>query len=347
MAYKDDILSVSTLDLPWEKLCGSNILVTGATGLIGSCIIDVLMSHPNKNFKVYACGRNEKRIEKLFSKYFNDLRFNILKQDVTTPLVCNTNFQYIIHAASGAAPIDFSSRPVEVMKANLLGIINLMEYGRMHQLKRFLYISSGEVYGEGDGRLFTEDYSGYVNPLMSRSCYPSSKRAAETLCASYGAEYGVDYVVARPCHIYGPNFTENDNRVYAQFIRNVITGENIVMKSTGAQFRSWCYVVDCVSALLHILLKGENGQAYNIADKSSNITIKELAEIIAEIGGKKVIIELPSEKEKAGYNIVTKSIFSTDKLHTLGWNVNKSMKMNIKATIECLVKNDIDFVSHE
>ncbi len=339
MTYNDDINNVASLTLPWEKLSNCNILVTGATGLIGSCIIDVLMSRHNKTYNVYACGRNEQRVERLFSHYLNDAHFNFVKQDITIPLACNTNFHYIIHAASGAAPADFSLRPVEVMKANLLGIINLMEYGREHQLKRFLYISSGEVYGEGDGRLFTEDYSGYVNPITPRSCYPSSKRAAETLCASYGAEYGVDYVVARPCHIYGPNFAENDNRVYAQFIRNVIAGENIIMKSTGTQFRSWCYVVDCVSALFHILLKGENRHAYNIADESSNITIKELAEMIAEIGGQKVIVELPSEKEKAGFNIVTKSIFSTDKLHALGWDVKKSMEMNIKTTIECLIKN--------
>lgn len=339
MEYKDDIFRAATLDIPWGKLSGCNILVTGATGLIGSCIIDVLMTHPNRDYNVYACGRNEKRIEQLFSQYLNDSHFYFVRQDITIPLACDTIFHYIIHAASGAAPSDFSLRPVEVMKANLLGIINLMEYGREHQLKRFLYVSSGEVYGEGDGRLFTEDYSGYVNPMMARSCYPSSKRAAETLCASYGAEYGVDYVVARPCHIYGPNFTENDNRVYAQFIRNVIVGENIVMKSTGAQFRSWCYVVDCVSALLHILLKGENGQAYNVADESSNISIRELAEMIAEIGGQKVIIESPSEKEKAGFNVVNKSIFSADKLYKLGWDVKKSMKMNIKATIEFLMKN--------
>lgn len=334
MEYNDDILRVANLDLPWENLCGSNILVTGATGLIGSCIIDVLMSHPNKDYNVYACGRNEKRIEKLFSKYLNDSQFNFIKQDITTPLACNIDFHYIIHAASGAAPSDFSMRPVEVMKANLLGIINLMEYGREHQLKRFMYISSGEVYGEGDGRLFTEDYSGYVNPMMPRSCYPSSKRAAETLCASYGAEYGVNYVVARPCHIYGPNFTESDNRAYAQFIRNVINDEDIVLKSDGAQYRSWCYVVDGVSALLYILFYGEVGRAYNIADDNSILTIRQLAELIAEIGGKKVVFAIPTCDEKKGYNVVSKSVYDTNKIKALGWDVNSDIRQKMKSTIE-------------
>lgn len=140
-------------------------------------------------------------------------------------------------------------------------------------------------------------------------------------------------VIARPCHTYGPHFSEADNRVYAQFIRNVLAGQDIVMKSTGAQFRSWCYVVDCVSAMLHILLKGENGQAYNIADESSNISIKELAEMIAEIGGKKVVIDLPDNTEKAGFNIVTKSVFSTEKLESLGWQVLGTMKEKMESTI--------------
>ena len=194
-----------------------------------------------------------------------------------------------------------------------------MEYGLQHGMQRFLYVSSGEVYGEGDGRKFTEDYSGYVNCATPRACYPSSKRAAETLCVSYAAEYGADVVIARPCHVYGPHFTEQDNRVYAQFIRNVLRGEDIVMKSTGEQYRSWCYVVDCVSALLYILLKGECGEAYNIADAESNISIRELAETIAGIGGRNVVMDLPDVDEKRGFNPVTKSIFSTEKIESLGW----------------------------
>ena len=150
---------------------------------------------------------------------------------------------------------------------------------------------------------------------------------------SFAPEYGADVVIARPSHTYGPHFTESDNRVYAQFIRNVLRGEDIVMKSTGAQFRSWCYVVDCVSALLYILLKGENGQAYNVADSSSNISIKELAEMIATIGGKKVKIDLPTDAEKAGFNVVTKSVFSTDKLEGLGWCVVGSMRNKMETTI--------------
>lgn len=336
MTYKDDILTVANLELPWEKLSNSNILITGATGLIGSCLVEVLMSRPNKDYHVYASGRNEERAKARFAEFAEDPAFHFFKYDVMKPLEEDIRFDYIIHAASNASPNFFATKPVEVIKSNIDGVSNLMDYGMEHGLKRLLFVSSGEVYGEGDGCVFTEDYSGYVNPTSPRSCYPSSKRAAETLCVSYGAEYGVETVIARPSHTYGPNFTESDNRVYAQFIRNVLKGEDIVMKSTGAQFRSWCYVVDCASALLYILLKGENGQAYNIADASSNISIKELAEMIASIGGKKVVIDQPSNAEKAGYNLVTKSVFTTEKLEGLGWNINGCMTEKMKCTIKTL-----------
>lgn len=337
MSYKEDLLNISSLNLPWSKLNECNILVTGATGLIGGCLVDALMLNPNKNYHVFASGRNEERARKRFSEFDDDDAFHFVRYDVLGPLEYDVNFDYIIHAASNASPNFFATKPVEVINSNILGLNNLMEYGLKHGMKRMLYVSSGEIYGEGDGRVFTEDYSGYVNCTSPRSCYPSSKRAAETLCVSYAQEYGADVVIARPCHTYGPYFTEADNRVYAQFIRNVLRGDDIIMKSTGAQFRSWCYVVDCVSALLFILLKGESGKAYNIADESSNVSIKELADMVAEIGGKNVIIDSPTGIEKQGFNVVTKSTFSTEMLRSLGWTVLAgNMKDKLAKVILCL-----------
>lgn len=338
--YKQDILRIfETFRLPWDKLSGSNILVAGATGLIGGCLVDALMQNPNMDYHVYASGRNEGRAKHRFKEYWNDIHFHFVKYDVSDKMDCDVHFQYIIHAASNASPNFFAHNPVEVIKSNVYGVANLMEYGLAHGMKRFLYVSTGEVYGEGDGRVFTENYSGYVDCTKPRSCYPSSKRAAETLCVSYAEEYGADVVIARPCHIYGPYFTESDNRVYAQFIRNVLRGEDIIMKSDGSQFRSWCYVVDCMSALLHIVLKGECGQAYNIADERSNISIKDLAEIIAEIGGKKVVIDIPEGNEKKGYNVVSKSVFSTQRLKRLGWMANTGIRTGLKHTIENSLAN--------
>lgn len=311
-----------------------NILITGATGLIGSALVKNLLKATDWN--IYASGRNAERARRIFADSLDNDRLHFVKYDVTEPLISDITFHYMIDAASGANPLLYSTDPVGVMKGNIIGVCNLLEYGVRHGLERFVYVSSGESYGEGDGREFSEEYSGYVNTMSFRSCYPSSKRAAETLCACYAHQYGIECMVARPCHVYGPGFTESDNRVYAQFIRNVLRGEDIVMKSTGSQYRSWCYVEDCANALKYILEKGVSGEAYNIADDTSNITIRELAEMVAEIGGRKVVLDIPSDIEKAGYNPVTKSTFSTQKLQQLGWSVSGSMKDKMKETIEIL-----------
>lgn len=333
-SYKEDILQIFEQDLPWEKLSGANILVTGATGLIGGCLVEALMMNPKRDYQVYASGRNEQRARLRFNDFADDKAFHFVRYDVMQPLHCDVRFDYIIHAASNASPNFFAKNPVEIIKSNILGVTNLMEYGLSHGMRRFLFVSSGEVYGEGDGRVFTEDYSGYVNCATLRACYPSSKRAAETLCVSYAGEYSTDIVIARLCHTYGPHFTESDNRVYAQFIRNVLQDEDIVMKSSGEQFRSWCYVVDSMSALLYILLKGSSSEVYNVADEKSNITIKELASIISKVRGKEVVFENPDNSEQKGYNVVKKSIFSTEKLRDLGWTPRTYIFEGIRKTIE-------------
>lgn len=332
--YERHVLAAANAELPWHLLDGKNVLVVGATGLIGGCLVDVLMHHDGRRYHVYAGGRNRARAAKKFAKYQGDPGFSFIEIDVTHEVNADIDFHYIIDAASGASPRLYSTDPVGVMRSNFNGVDNLLSYGRDHGMRKFVYVSSGEVYGEGNGQKFTEDYSGYVDPVQFRSCYPSSKRAAETLCASYAHQYGLDVSIARPSHIYGPHFTESDNRVYAQFIRNVLKGEDIVMKSSGSQFRSWCYVVDCASALLYILLKGKSPEAYNIADDSSNITIKQLAEMVAGIAGRKVVMQLPDQKEKEGYAVITKAVFDTGKLEGLGWQASGSMRDKMVATIE-------------
>lgn len=330
-SYWDDIRIIQEEELPWDLLKDSSILVVGATGLIGSCLIDVLMN-TNVSCQVYAAGRNEERAKKRFAQYWDADNFHFLRQDVMQPIASDKFFDYIIDAASHASPNFFSMYPVEVIKSNIDGVSNLIDYGRRHQLRRFLYISTGEIYGTGAGT-FREIDSGYVNSMLPRSCYPSSKRAAETLCASYTAEYGVDTVVARLSHTYGPHFTESDNRVYAQFIRNVLNDENILMKSDGSQLRSWCYVVDCVKALLYILLKGKKGEAYNVADPSSCFSIRQLAETIAKASGKKVIIQLPAQAEGSSNSQIPIATFDIGKLQSLGFQIRGRWEDKLMATI--------------
>ncbi len=326
--YQQDLSDIAN---KWQLPQEGNILITGATGLIGGCLTDILMNH--SHCQVYALGRNFQRASQRFAPYLKDARFHFMEHDVCHPLKTDINFQYIIHAASNASPNFFKQSPVEVMKANINGLCELVEYGLRHQMQRLVYVSSGEVYGEGDGSIFTEKSSGYIDILSSRSCYPSSKRAAETLCAAYCQEYGAQIVVARPCHTYGPFFTESDNRVYAQFIRNVLNGEDIKMKSKGDQFRSWLYVVDCAAAILLLLLKGKSGEAYNIANSESNITIHQLAEYIARFGGKKVVVEIDKDLVATP---ITKAIFSTEKLEGLGWKALFDIKQGLQHTIDTL-----------
>lgn len=332
--YNQAIEQAAATSLPWSRLQGKNILVAGATGLIGGAVVDVLMHRCPLDFDIYACGRNEERARRRFAAWWNNPQFHFFKHDVTQPLEGTADFHFIIDGAGGASPQLYVSDPVGIIRANILGVDRLLESGRRNCLEKFLYVSSGEVYGEGDGRPFTEDYSGFVDPMSVRSCYPSAKRAAETLCVAFGKEYGVDVSVARPSHVYGPHFTESDQRVYAQFIRNVLRGEDIVMKSEGLKFRSWCYVVDCASALLYVLLKGKNGTAYNIADESSNRTIRDLAQMIASIARRKVRIELPEDAAYTGGTPITKAVFDTTRLKGLGWKISGTMEEKMQATIE-------------
>ena len=322
--------------VPWERLSGCSILVTGASGLIGSSLVSSLMDNPKIDYQVYALSRNEDKALKHFQRYANNDSFHIMSGDVSQPIEGSCCFDYIIHAASNGSPNFFVSQPVEVMKSNLYGVSNLIEYGLSHGMKRFLFVSSGEVYGQTEKEMIDEKDYGYVDILNTRSCYPSSKRAAETLAISYAAEYGVDVVIARPCHIYGPQFTDLDNRVYAQFLRNALNDEDIVLKSAGDQCRSWCYVDDCVTALLLILLEGKRGEAYNIADRNSVLTIRELAEMIARISGCRVAMQEPSTKELDGFNPVRRSVYDTAKLEALGWSVEGTMESKVSKTVENL-----------
>ena len=319
-----------------SALNGCNVLITGATGLIGSALVDALLTI-SANCHVYATCRNPEQGKLRFSRHNGNPLFHLLSYDVTQPLAGDIRYDYIIHAASPASPNSFSSQPIEVMMANILGVRHLLDYGTKHAMKRMLFVSSGEIYGEGDGSAFTEKDSGYIDCNTSRACYPTSKRAAETLCASYVTEHNADVVIARLCHTYGPGFTNNDNRVYAQFLRNVLRGEDITLKSLGLQMRSWIYVADAVSGILHILLKGEKGEAYNVANPQSCITIRQLAELTASLAGRKVVFDIPQDDLHQGNTTpITCATFSIEKLQALGWQPQYSVEEGLRQTLTTL-----------
>lgn len=336
--YVDDLKNTINQVINIEKLKNTSILITGATGTIGSFIVDTLLQYnaeADAKIVVYAAGRNIMRMREKFGEK-KGLFF--LPYDLDKQIVFDVCPEYIIHAAGNAFPRAFSRNPVGTIIGNVLGTYALLEYGRSHRTKKFLYVSSGEVYGQSvlDKYSFTEDYSGYVDPVSARSCYPNSKRAAETLCVSYTKQYGLVTLIARPCHTYGPGISENDNRANAQFIRNGLDGKDIVLKSRGTQIRSYNYIVDCVSAMLTILINGKSCEAYNVANSKAICTIAEFAGIVADVVKCEVIFEESSELDIEDQTPIKRQILNTKKLEELGWKEIFSVEEGIKHTIKIL-----------
>ena len=254
---------------------GRRFLITGATGLIGSFLTEALArlnATAGANIGIYAAGRSEAGMRRRFGALADAACFHYVPYDATKPVSLDFEPDFVVHAATSAHPMAYATDPVGTMQANLIGVMNLLEALRAQGHGRLIMLSTGEVYGENadlpDG--FGEADHGWIDPMLPRACYPEGKRAAETLCASYAAQYGVDALVARLCHVYGPTFTSSNSRADAQFIRKALAGEDIVMKSTGSQVRSFCYVADAVNALLTLLARGEKGQAYNVANRRSD-----------------------------------------------------------------------------
>lgn len=318
-----------------EVFSEKSVLITGAGGLIGSALVDAFMEMDDY-VTVYALGRNGEKLRQRFTHYSNRSDFHIVEGDVTQVVIpSDIQADFIVHAASPAHPLAYAKTPVDVMQANLLGTIRMLELARRWGA-RLLFVSSGEIYGisHDSNSAFTEIEQGYIDILNPRSCYPESKRAAETLCASYHQQYGVDTVVARLCHIYGAFITSDNSRMDAQFLRCAIESKDIVMKSPGTQVRSFCYVKDAVEALLYILAKGPGGEAYNIANKSSVASIHEYAETLAAAAGVGVVHDFPSEEEQRGYSLVTRAVLNASKLEALGWCPRYDLKSGITEMVK-------------
>ena len=342
--YIDDIEYTAALPLPWEKLSGRSILISGATGLVGSFLTDVLL-HKNQDglaCTVYALSRNAERAAARFSRWKGDPALHFIPYDINLPFVREDlgTVDYILHLASNTHPMQYSTDPIGTITTNIIGLTNMLEFALAHKAVRFAFASSNEIYGEnrGDVEMFTEDYCGYINCNTMRAGYPESKRCGEALCQAYKAQKGLDIVIPRLTRSYGPTMLMSDTKAISQFIRKGIAGEDIILKSAGTQYYSYTYVADAVSGLLTVLLKGENGEAYNIADEASDIMLKDLAAIIAKAAGKKVVFELPDAVEAAGYSTATKARLDGSKLKALGWSPRYEMKSGLERTISILAQ---------
>lgn len=305
--------------------------------MIGSSVVDLLFyfNHRKKaEIGIILAGRDQKRTSDRFEPFEEGRDYQFVAYDATKDQTPDVKVDYIIHGASNANPAVFTQQPVETMLANFVGLQTLLKLAVKGDVSRVLYISSSEVYGnkENPDAYMENDY-GYLDILNQRASYPSAKRAAETLCVAYGEEYGLDTVIVRPGHIYGPTITKSDSRASAQFTRSAAASEDIVMKSRGRQLRSYCYTADCASAVLTVLLNGESGNAYNISNRDSIVTISEIANAMAEVAGRSVIYEIPAEQEQKGYNLMTNSSLDSAKLEALGWSACFNLRDGAYRTI--------------
>lgn len=321
-----------------EQLRNKSILITGATGLIGVCLIDALMSYNEQGAGtvIYAVGRSRETAKSRLGEYYDSQLFHFIEQDVRQPFPSSLHVDYIVPLASNTHPLAYSQYPVETIEINVKGAEHALnkakDCGAM-----VLYPSTVEVYGNARGAdVFTEDYTGQLNLATSRSCYTESKRVSEALCQSYISEYYVDVKVARLSRVFGPTMLVSDSKASSQFILNALNGQDIVLKSKGEQFFSYIYVADAVCALLHIMLHGATAEAYNIANPACNIRLREFAEACAAWSKRKVIFDLPSATERAGYSIAMKAIQDIRKLQAAGWNARYDFNNAICRTLNIL-----------
>ena len=339
--YSEDIKIIEdSIDL--AHLNGKSIMISGATGMIGTFMIDLIMHHNETTadkVKILALGRSKEKGLSRFPDYFNSPQFIFIETDITKPINCDYQIDYIIHGASTTHPIAYSTDPIGTITSNVLGTINLLDYGITHGLKRFVYLSSVEVYGENRGDIdqFDENYCGYINPNTLRAGYPESKRLCEAICQAYRKQKNIETVVPRLARSFGPTMQMSDSKAIAQFIKNGLNGENIVLKSAGNQLYTYTYTPDAAAGIISCLLNGEDGEAYNIASDNNEITLKNLAALIANQCNVQVIYDIPSETEKAGYSTATKATMTSNKAnHDLGWQALFSVESGIKRTIRIM-----------
>lgn len=321
-----------------EKLNHAKILITGAGGLIGSALADfltVLNDTKNAGNTVFLGARSPDKLRARFGGRMDRDDMVYFPYDAEKPICTEVCFDYVIHAASPATPSAYVASPVETMLANFDGMKCILSYAKERGVRRVLYVSSSEVYGRKDGsKPYHEADYGFVDLLNPRACYPTAKRAAETLCAAYGKEYGVDTVIVRPGHVYGPTAQETDDRAASQFLRDAAQGHDIVMKSAGTQMRSYCYVADCASSVFAVLLNGVCGEAYNISNPNSIASIRQFAECAASCGGKRIVFSNPSDAEKSGYNLMDNSSLDSGKIEALGWYGQFGLNVGIWRSLE-------------
>lgn len=328
-----DLEEAAMLSLPLDELNGKSVFVTGATGLIGSQIIKFLLClnrTKQMNIKVLAFARSEDKARKVFPYFDENDALELVLGDINQTICYDGEVDYIIHGASATSSKFFVSHPVETIQTAIDGTTNILEFAKAKEVSGFVYLSSLEVYGTPDASKNTirEDDYGYIEPLSVRSSYSEGKRMVECLCVSYAEEYGVPIKIARLSQTFGAGVEYNDGRVFAEFARCAIEGKDIILHTEGRTVRTYCYTTDAVTALLTILTKGAVGEAYNVTNKDTDISIYEMAKLVAGLSeyGIEVKKDIPEDLASFGYNPEMVIRLDSSKLEELGWKASVDLE---------------------
>ena len=339
---QEDVARIAAHDLPWRTFANKTVLVSGANGFLPACLVETLAwlneSDPSMHCRLIGLVRNRQKAERRFAHLLDRPGFSLAIQDVAAPLTISEPVDFIVHAASQASPKYFGADPVGTLAANTLGTYNLLSLARDCRAQGFLFISSGEVYGQvPESQIPTkEDWYGLLDPTLVRSCYAESKRLGETMCAAFHHQFGVPATMVRPNHTYGPGLALDDGRVFADFVANVVRREDIVLKSDGSARRAFCYLADAVLGFFTVLLKGQPGQAYNVGNESCEASVAELAGILVNLFPERGLrVRFEPQSQTSGYlaSTVSRGSLDTGKLRQLGWRPSTGLEEGFRRTV--------------
>lgn len=338
---KQDIEEILNKDIPFKEFANKTILITGATGLIGSLIVKTLVycnCKMNLNMHIIGLVRNMQKVERIFEEVecrevcFVDIDLNNEKINIDGAI------DFIIHTAAITNSKQMVLNPTEVIHTSVYGTEKILKLA-LEKKAVMVYVSSMEIYGNPNlSRMVTEEDYGYIDLANVRSCYPEAKRMSECLCTAYFVQYGVKVCIARLAQTFGAGIHKEENRVFAQFAKSVIAGENIVLHTTGESEGNYVYTSDAIYALLLLLVRGEYGQAYNVANEESHMTIVEMAKMVCTCFDKShstnVVFDIPTDAMKYGYAPPTKMHLSSEKLIKIGWHAQIGLEEAYRRTIE-------------